>query len=75
MTTNLCFEKILVEELVKDFRMRVVKIIDLKDFFNMFFLIVNLVDLISDDEINNDEIDDDEFVNSTNEINRFDKMF
>ena len=41
----------------------------------MFFLIINLIDLISDDEINDDKIDDDELVNSTDKINRFDKMF
>ena len=63
MTTNLCFERILIEKLMKDFRMKFVKIINLKDFFNMFFLIINLVDLISNDEINDDEIDDDELIN------------
>ena len=53
--------------------------IDLKDFLNTIFLIIDLVDSIFDDEIDDNEIDDDkidnEFVNSLNEINRFDKMF
>ena len=74
MTTNLCFERILVEELVKSFRMRLVKIVNLKNFLNMLFLIASLVDLISDDEISDDKIDDDELVNSTNETSRSGKM-
>ena len=59
---------------------RIDKLKSSKDFFNMLFLIIDLivlivlVDLVVD-EINDDKIDDNEFVNSLNEIKRSNKMF
>ena len=59
-TANFCSERILVEEFVKDFRIRVVRIVDFridrlkssKDFFNMLFLVADLAVLadLADDE-------------------------
>ena len=75
---------------MKDFRIKVVKIIDFridrlkssKDFLNMLFLVFDLtvlVDLVVlvdliDDEINDDKIDDDELVNSLSETKRSNRI-
>ena len=74
MTANFCFERILIERTVKDFRMSVVKIVDLKGFLNMILLTADLADLIIDVEVDDDETDD-ELVSSLNESSRSDKMF
>ena len=71
--TNLCPKEISTNEVVKDFRTKVVKIVknfrieaNLKDFFSMIRLIVDLTNF--DDDVK------DELANSSDETNRFVKM-
>ena len=76
-TAKFCLTNKIIYEIVKSFLIKIVKFVNLKNFHNMSFAVVDLSDLtiLISDEISDDKIDDDKLVNSLNKIDRFDQMF